>query len=145
MAAWVSIILGLAGAFIGASGAVGGQWLSARRQDARESRQRQFQAGADLLSAAYGFMGSASGLQTLLETPELASEVHAAYQRYLGRWDAYIDKFGVARLAAHPEVVHAARQLESSLYDCRNRLSAGTSPTCATPCRARIRASAKPP
>lgn len=88
-----------------------GGWSVARRSETRRagSRQRQFQAGADLLSAAYGFIGSAAGLQTVLETPELTGEVNTVYQRYLGRWDSYVDKFGVARLAAHPDVVQAAR------------------------------------
>lgn len=119
MPAWASILLGLLGALIGAGGAVGSQWVAAKRQDRRATRDRQFEAGARLLGAAYGVLTAAEELQLHLDTLELHDELRGTYVRFLERWDAYTDCFGPARLAAPVPVVEEARRLEESMYDLK--------------------------
>lgn len=113
---WVSLVVGLVGTLVGASGAVASQWHNANRQDRRAARQAQFDSTVQVLTGAYGFIAAADELQRVMDATLLHAQADTVYTRFLQRWDTYIDQLGPARLAAPARVVTAGRRLEEALF-----------------------------
>lgn len=113
MPAWAPLLIGLAGALIGAGGAIGSQLIAASRTTRREQRKRRSDAAIKLVAATYAVMDQADHL---VHTSADRDGAREARERYLEAWRDFHPAYAEALLTAPHDLVRKVRRIRHALY-----------------------------